>query len=61
MVADRIRAVAEAIGSAERIVASTDCGMSTYAGWTTIAEDVVWAKLRTLADGAALASSRLFS
>jgi len=60
VVADRICTVVEAIGSPERVVAGTDCGMSTYAGWTTIAEDVVWAKLRTLAEGTLLANERLW-
>lgn len=59
VVADRICTIADAVGSPGRVVAGTDCGMSTYAGWTTIAEDVVWAKLRTLAEGAQLASERL--
>jgi 5-methyltetrahydropteroyltriglutamate--homocysteine methyltransferase len=60
VVADRITNVAEALGSPDRVIASTDCGMSTYAGWTVIAEDVVWAKLSTLTEGAQLATNRLY-
>jgi hypothetical protein len=41
------------------VIAGTDCGFSTVAGYTMVAEDVVWAKLRTLADGAAIATRRL--
>ena len=46
--------------SRERVIASTDCGFGTFAGYTFVAEDVVWAKLRTLSDGAKLASERLW-
>ena len=34
-------------------------GFSTVAGYMMVAEDVVWAKLRALADGAAIASRKL--
>jgi 5-methyltetrahydropteroyltriglutamate--homocysteine methyltransferase len=60
VVADRIERVAAVIGDRTRVLAGTDCGFDTSAGWGRVAEDVVWAKLRTLRDGAALASSRLF-
>jgi TRAP-type C4-dicarboxylate transport system substrate-binding protein len=42
-------------------LAGTDCGFDTSAGWGRVAEDVVWAKLASLRDGAHLASQRLFS
>jgi 5-methyltetrahydropteroyltriglutamate--homocysteine methyltransferase len=42
------------------VLAGTDCGFDTSAGWGRVAEDVVWAKLRSLRDGAGLASERLF-
>jgi 5-methyltetrahydropteroyltriglutamate--homocysteine methyltransferase len=41
-------------------MAGTDCGFETIAGRGRVAEDVVWAKLKALSDGARLASSRLF-
>ena len=41
------------------MIAGTDCGFSTVAGYTMVAEDVVWEKLRALADGASIASRRL--
>jgi 5-methyltetrahydropteroyltriglutamate--homocysteine methyltransferase len=50
----------DAVGDRRRVIASTDCGFGTYAGWNLVAESVVWAKLRTLAEGAALASARLW-
>jgi 5-methyltetrahydropteroyltriglutamate--homocysteine methyltransferase len=61
VVADRICQAAEAIGDRTRVIASTDCGFGTFAGSEMCAESVVWAKLRALVDGAAIASRRLWS
>ena len=61
VVADRICAYAEAVGDPTRVIACTDCGFSTFAGYVMVAEDVAWAKLATLAEGARLASERLFA
>jgi 5-methyltetrahydropteroyltriglutamate--homocysteine methyltransferase len=58
-VADRIERVAHAVGDPRRVIAGTDCGFDTSAGMGRVAEDVVWAKLKSLADGARLASQRL--
>ncbi len=60
VVADRIERVAAVVGDPTRVLAGTDCGFDTSAGWGRVAEDVVWAKLRTLREGAALASSCLY-
>jgi 5-methyltetrahydropteroyltriglutamate--homocysteine methyltransferase len=60
VVADRLEAVVAAVGARERVIASTDCGFGTFAGSEMVAPSVVWAKLRALADGAALASRRLW-
>jgi 5-methyltetrahydropteroyltriglutamate--homocysteine methyltransferase len=60
VVADRIERVARAVGDPRRVLAGTDCGFDTSAGMGRVAEDVVWAKLRALRDGARIASSRLF-
>ena len=60
VVADRLEAVVTAVGARERVIASTDCGFGTFAGSEMVAPSVVWAKLRALADGAALASRRLW-
>ncbi|MBI2160979.1 MAG: methionine synthase [Candidatus Rokubacteria bacterium] len=59
VVADRIGQAVEAIGDRTRVIASTDCGFGTFAGSEMCAESVVWAKLRSLKQGAALASRRL--
>jgi 5-methyltetrahydropteroyltriglutamate--homocysteine methyltransferase len=58
VVADRIGQAVAAIGDPTRVIASTDCGFGTFAGSENCAESVVWAKLRSLNDGAALASQR---
>jgi 5-methyltetrahydropteroyltriglutamate--homocysteine methyltransferase len=60
VVADRLVQVVEAVGARERVLASTDCGFGTFAGSEMVAPSVVWAKLRALAEGAALASRRLW-
>ena len=60
VVADRIERVAAVVGDPSRVLAGTDCGFDTSAGWGRVAEDVVWAKLKSLRDGARLASGRLF-
>jgi 5-methyltetrahydropteroyltriglutamate--homocysteine methyltransferase len=59
VVADRIERVAAVVGDPSRVLAGTDCGFDTSAGWGRVAADVVWAKLRSLRDGARLASERL--
>ena len=60
VVADRIERVAAVVGDPSRVLAGTDCGFDTSAGWGRVAEDVVWAKLASMRDGARLASQRLF-
>jgi 5-methyltetrahydropteroyltriglutamate--homocysteine methyltransferase len=60
VVADRLEQVAEVVGDPARIIAGTDCGFDTSAGIGDVAPSLVWEKLRSLADGAAQASSRLF-
>lgn len=60
VVADRLERIARAVGDPARIIAGTDCGFETAAGSKMVIEDVVWAKLRSLSEGAAIASQRLF-
>jgi 5-methyltetrahydropteroyltriglutamate--homocysteine methyltransferase len=60
VIAERIERVARAIGDPRRVLAGTDCGFDSSAGMGRVAEDVVWAKLKSLADGARIASKRLF-
>jgi 5-methyltetrahydropteroyltriglutamate--homocysteine methyltransferase len=59
VVAERIERFAGIIGR-ERVQAGTDCGFSTFAGFGAVDPDIVWAKLRTLAEGAEIASGRLW-
>jgi 5-methyltetrahydropteroyltriglutamate--homocysteine methyltransferase len=59
VVADRIERVAQAVGDPRRIIAGTDCGFETAAGSKMVIEEVVWAKLRSLSEGAAIATKRL--
>jgi 5-methyltetrahydropteroyltriglutamate--homocysteine methyltransferase len=59
-IAERIERVAEVVGDPKRVLAGTDCGFDTSAGQRRVAEDVVWAKLAALGEGARIASERLF-
>ncbi len=60
VVADRICQAVDAVGDRTRVIASTDCGFGTFAGSEMVAERVVWAKLRALSEGAAIATARLW-
>ena len=60
VVADRIERAARAIGDPHRIMAGVDCGFETSSGLGMVAEELVWEKLRSLSEGAAIASRRLF-
>ena len=59
-IAERIERVVEVVGDPTRVMAGTDCGFDTSAGMRRVAEDVVWAKLAALSEGARIASSRVF-
>ena len=59
VVADRLEQMARVLGDPARLIAGTDCGFDTSAGRGAVAEDVVWAKLKSLSEGARLASARL--
>ena len=61
VVAERLVRAARCVGNRSRIVAATDCGFGTFAGDTFTAEDVVWAKLESLVEGARLASAELWT
>ena len=58
LVAERISRFVDIIG-ADRVIAGSDCGFGTFAGFGAVDPDVAYAKLSSLAEGAALASSRL--
>ncbi len=59
VVAARIEAAVSAIGDRERVIAGCDCGFGTFAGREWVIEPVVWLKLRSLREGADIASQRL--
>jgi 5-methyltetrahydropteroyltriglutamate--homocysteine methyltransferase len=60
LVAQRIERYAALVGR-DRVMAGVDCGFSVHVGTQTIDPDVTWAKLNALAEGAAIASKRLWS
>lgn len=60
LVAERIERFANIVGR-ERVLAGSDCGFSTFAGFGAVDQDIVYAKLSSLAEGAALASDRLWA
>jgi 5-methyltetrahydropteroyltriglutamate--homocysteine methyltransferase len=59
VVADRIVRLANLVGR-ERVIAATDCGFDTFIRYSLVDPDVVWLKLRSLADGASIASGELW-
>ena len=59
LVAERIERFANIVGR-DRVIAGSDCGFSTFAGFGNVDAEIVYAKLRALADGAAIASKRLW-
>jgi 5-methyltetrahydropteroyltriglutamate--homocysteine methyltransferase len=56
-VAERIERFAGIVGR-DRVIAGTDCGFSTFAGFGVVDPNIVWAKLKALSDGAEIASKR---
>jgi 5-methyltetrahydropteroyltriglutamate--homocysteine methyltransferase len=59
LVSQRVLRYANLVGR-DRVMAGTDCGMGTFAGFGPVHPEIAWAKLRSLTAGAALASSRLW-
>ncbi len=59
LVAQRIERYANVVGR-ERVMAGVDCGFSVHVGMRGIDPDVAWAKLAALAQGAEIATSRLW-
>ena len=58
LVAERIERFAEVVGR-ERIVAGTDCGFATFAGFGAVDGEIAFAKLGSLVEGAEVAGRRL--
>ena len=57
LVAQRIERFVEIVGS-DRVIAGTDCGFGTFAGFGAVDPDIAYVKLAALAEGAAIASAR---
>ncbi|HLK87239.1 MAG TPA: cobalamin-independent methionine synthase II family protein [Candidatus Binataceae bacterium] len=60
VVAMRLRNLANIVGR-ENVIAGTDCGFATFAGFSRVVPSIAWAKLGALAEGARLASRTLWS
>ena len=58
LVAERIEKFVHIVGK-ERVIAGSDCGFGTFAGFGAIDPDIAYAKLKSLSEGAALVSNRL--
>ena len=59
LVAERICRFANIVGR-ERVIAGTDCGFGTFAGFGPVDPDIAYLKLRSLVEGARIASDRLW-
>ena len=59
LVAQRIDRYAQIVGR-ERVIAGTDCGFGTFAGYGKIDADIAYKKLAALVAGAKIASTRLW-
>jgi len=58
LVAERIERFARIVG-ADRVIAGTDCGFGTFAGFGPVEPDIAYLKLQSLVEGARIASRRL--
>jgi 5-methyltetrahydropteroyltriglutamate--homocysteine methyltransferase len=59
VVAQRLTQYAEVVGR-ENVMAGTDCGFGTIAGMQIVVPTVVWAKFHAMAEGAKIATQRLW-
>ena len=59
LVADRLLNFASAVGR-ESVIGGVDCGFGTFAGRVQVDTKIVWMKLKSLAEGAAIASKQLW-
>ncbi|NNE52752.1 MAG: cobalamin-independent methionine synthase II family protein [Sulfitobacter sp.] len=58
VVAQRIERFTDIVG-AERVIAGSDCGFGTFAGFGAVDPEIAYAKLSALSEGAALAGARV--
>jgi 5-methyltetrahydropteroyltriglutamate--homocysteine methyltransferase len=59
LVAERLGRFADLVGR-ERVIGGTDCGFGTFAGFGPVDPDIAYLKLRSLVEGAQIASERLW-
>jgi 5-methyltetrahydropteroyltriglutamate--homocysteine methyltransferase len=59
LVAQRIARFADVVGR-ERVIAGADCGFASFAGSNEVHPSIIWAKFAALAEGARIASRRLW-
>ena len=55
LVAQRINRFADIVGP-DRVIAGSDCGFGTFAGFGSVDPDIAYAKLKSISEGAAIAS-----
>jgi 5-methyltetrahydropteroyltriglutamate--homocysteine methyltransferase len=60
VVARRIQEAVAVVGDRERVIASADCGFGTFTGREWVIEPAVWLKLKSLREGADIASRVLW-
>jgi 5-methyltetrahydropteroyltriglutamate--homocysteine methyltransferase len=60
LVAERIERYAAIVGR-ERVIAGTDCGFGTFAGFGPVEPDIAYMKLAAMVEGARLASRKLWA
>jgi 5-methyltetrahydropteroyltriglutamate--homocysteine methyltransferase len=59
LIAQRISNIAGVVGR-ENVIASSDCGFATVAGYSPVEPRITWAKLNAMAEGAKIASKGLW-
>jgi 5-methyltetrahydropteroyltriglutamate--homocysteine methyltransferase len=60
LVAQRICNLAGVVGR-ENVIASSDCGFATAASFTLVDPKITWAKLKSMSEGAKIASQKLWA
>ena len=60
VVARRIQEAVAVVGDRERVIAGVDCGFGTFTGREWVIEPAVWLKLKSLREGADIASAQLW-
>jgi 5-methyltetrahydropteroyltriglutamate--homocysteine methyltransferase len=59
LISQRILRFAQIVGP-DRVIAGSDCGFGTFAGFGVVDEDIVYAKFAAMVEGAALAAQRRY-